>query len=88
MGESIEESPAYIEARSAFALGQAVYDLRTELGLTQTELARRVEMTQSQISNIEGGDSVPTLPLLTRLAKALDAPLTDEPSPDGRTSVA
>lgn len=33
-------------------------------------------MTQSQTSHIEGGDSVPTLPLLTRLVKALDASLT------------
>lgn len=33
-------------------------------------------MTQPQISNIEGGDSIPTLPLLTRLAGALDATLT------------
>ncbi|MFD9332407.1 helix-turn-helix domain-containing protein [Streptomyces sp. NPDC060065] len=76
LGESAEESPAYVEAGYAFALGQAVYDRRTELGLSQTELARRAGMTQPQISNIEGGDSVPTLPLLTRLAKALDASLT------------
>lgn len=59
-----------------FALGRAVYDRRTELGLSQIELARRAGMTQPQISNIEGGDSVPTLPLLTRLANALDASLT------------
>ncbi|TQK52577.1 helix-turn-helix protein [Streptomyces sp. SLBN-118] len=84
MGESVEESPAYVEAGYAFALGQAVYDRRTELGLSQTELARRAEMTQPQISNIEGGDSVPTLPLLTRLAKALDASLTIDL--DGDTS--
>jgi ribosome-binding protein aMBF1 (putative translation factor) len=76
LGESVEKSPAYVEAGYAFALGQAVYDRRTELSLSQTELARRAGMTQSQISNIEGGDSVPTLPLLTRLAKALDASLT------------
>lgn len=49
---------------------------RIELGLSQAELARGVGMTQPQISNIEGGDSVPALPLLTRLAKALDASLT------------
>ncbi|MDT0403893.1 MULTISPECIES: helix-turn-helix domain-containing protein [Streptomyces] len=76
LGERVEESPAYTEAGYAFALGQAVYDRRTALGLSQSELARRAGMTQPQISNIEGGDSVPTLPLLTRLAKALDASLT------------
>lgn len=76
LGESVEESAAYVEAGYAFALGQAVYDRRTELGLSQAELARRAGMNQPQISNIEGGDSVPTLPLLTRLAKALDASLT------------
>ncbi|MGK5497691.1 helix-turn-helix domain-containing protein [Streptomyces sp. URMC 125] len=78
LGEAVEESPAYTEAGHAFALGQAVYDRRTELGFSQTELARRAGMTQPQISTIEGGDSVPTLPLLTRLAKALDASLTVE----------
>ncbi|MFF3402622.1 helix-turn-helix domain-containing protein [Streptomyces sp. NPDC002659] len=84
MGETVEESQAYVEAGYAFALGQAVYDRRIELGLSQTELARRAEMTQPQISNIEGGDSVPTLALLTRLAKALDASLTIDL--DGDTS--
>lgn len=76
LGEKVEESPAYVEAGHAFALGQAVHDRRTVLGLSQSELARRAGMTQSQISHIEGGDSTPTLPLLTRLAKALDASLT------------
>ncbi|MEU0282125.1 MULTISPECIES: helix-turn-helix transcriptional regulator [unclassified Streptomyces] len=84
LGETVEESPAYIEAGYALALGQAVYDRRTELGLSQTELARRADMTQPQISHIEGGDSVPTLPLLTRLAKAMDASLTIDL--DGDTS--
>lgn len=53
LGESVEESPAYREAGYAFALGQAVYDRRTRLGLSQTELARCAGMTQPQISNIE-----------------------------------
>ncbi|MFI5532519.1 helix-turn-helix domain-containing protein [Kitasatospora sp. NPDC051853] len=66
----------YVEAGYAFALGQAVYDRRTELGLSQAEVARRAGMTQPQVSNVEGGDSVPTLPVLIRLAKALEASLT------------
>lgn len=57
LGEQAEESPAYAEAGHAFALGQAVHDRRTELGLSQSELARRAGMTQPQISNIEGGDN-------------------------------
>lgn len=71
--ESVEESLAYAEAGYAFALRQAVHDRRTELAFSQTELARKAEMTEPQISTIEGGGIVPTLPLLARLAKALDA---------------
>ncbi|MFE2040838.1 helix-turn-helix domain-containing protein [Streptomyces sp. NPDC059477] len=84
LGEQVEESPAYVEAGYAFGLGQAVHDRRVGLALSQSELARRAGMTQPQISQIEGGDSVPTLALLTRLAKALDASLTIDL--DGDTS--
>ncbi|MEV4431456.1 helix-turn-helix transcriptional regulator [Streptomyces sp. NPDC049585] len=84
LGEVADESPAYTEAGHAFALGQAVYDRRSALGLSQSELARRAGITQPQISDIEGGDSLPTLALLTRLAKALDASLTIDL--DGDTS--
>ncbi|WP_370468584.1 helix-turn-helix transcriptional regulator [Streptacidiphilus sp. P02-A3a] len=59
----------------AFDLGQAVHDRRAELGISQTELARRASMSQPQISKLELGGTVPTLPLLARLAKALDASL-------------
>lgn len=63
------------EIRLSMALAQAVHDRRTELGLTQKDLATRAGLTQAKISRIEGSDTVPTLPLLARLADALDATL-------------
>ncbi|WP_040868850.1 helix-turn-helix domain-containing protein [Nocardia exalbida] len=61
------------EIRLSMALAQAVYNRRTELGLTQADLAERAGLTQVKISRIEGSDTVPTLPLLAKLADALDA---------------
>ncbi|MFE6729280.1 helix-turn-helix domain-containing protein [Streptomyces californicus] len=61
------------EISLAFDLGQAVYDRRVALGLSQTELARRAGMTQPQVSKLELGGTVPTVPLLARLARAMEA---------------
>ncbi|MDQ0775258.1 ribosome-binding protein aMBF1 (putative translation factor) [Streptomyces aurantiacus] len=74
-GEVVEYDQEYVDARLAGDLGQAVYDRRIELGLSQTGLAERAGMTQPQVSRMEGGDTVPTLPLLRRLAKALEGTL-------------
>jgi transcriptional regulator with XRE-family HTH domain len=68
-------SAAYAEARASLLLGKMVYDRRVELGLTQAELAARAGMTQPQLSRLEGGGATPTVPLLARLADALDADL-------------
>jgi ribosome-binding protein aMBF1 (putative translation factor) len=64
-----------LEISLSMALAQVVYDRRKELGLSQEELARRCGLTQAKISRIEGSDAVPTLPLLAKLAKGLDASL-------------
>jgi ribosome-binding protein aMBF1 (putative translation factor) len=63
------------EIRLSMALAQAVYVRRVRLGLTQSQLAERAGLTQAKISRIEGSDTVPTLPLLSKLAHALDASL-------------
>lgn len=61
-----------------------MYDRRAELGISQTELAKRAEMTQPQISELERGGTMPTLPLPARLTRALDVALSLEL--DGDTS--
>ncbi|MER6640154.1 helix-turn-helix domain-containing protein [Streptomyces microflavus] len=78
VAQGIAEDPPEVERRReeislAFDLGQAVYDRRVALGLSQTELARRAGMTQPQVSKLELGGTVPTVPLLARLARAMEA---------------
>jgi transcriptional regulator with XRE-family HTH domain len=56
-----------------FALGQLIYDMRTEAGLSQRELAVRMGTTQSVISRMEeGGGARNRIDTLARLAVALD----------------
>jgi HTH-type transcriptional regulator/antitoxin HipB len=70
------QSEEYQAARYAYELGKAVRERRLELGMTQVELARRSEMTQSQLSRLEAGGVEPTIRVLERLARALDADLS------------
>ncbi|MFE4410844.1 helix-turn-helix domain-containing protein [Streptomyces sp. NPDC056821] len=59
-------------------MAKAVYDRRTELRLSQADLAARTGLTQAKISRIEGSDTIPILRLLAKLAKlakGLDASL-------------
>lgn len=54
------------------ALGQLLYDLRTEAGFSQRELAERMETTQSVISRLEeGGGARNRIDTLARVAAAL-----------------
>lgn len=69
-------SEAYGAARLAFELGRRVRELRVQQGMSQTELARRAGMTQPAVARFEAGGTVPTLPVLERLARALGAELT------------
>jgi ribosome-binding protein aMBF1 (putative translation factor) len=66
---------AYEAARLAFELGKAVRELREDRGWTQTRLAEAASMTQSAVARFETGGTVPTLPVLERLAHALGADL-------------
>jgi transcriptional regulator with XRE-family HTH domain len=55
------------------ALGQLIYDLRTEAGLSQRMLAERMGTTQSVISRLEeGGGAKNRFDTLARVATALN----------------
>lgn len=70
-GEPTVEVRAEIE--HDLALGQLIYDLRTEAGLSQRALAERMGTTQSVISRLEeGGGAKNRLDTLARVATALD----------------
>src|SRR6056297_3631618 len=47
-------------------------DRRTDLGLTQSELADRADVSQPLIARIEGGDVDPRLSTLRRIVNALE----------------
>ncbi|MFF1507898.1 helix-turn-helix transcriptional regulator [Streptomyces sp. NPDC058326] len=66
------EARASCEAtRVRFELGRAVRERREELGMTQTQLARAAGLQQPAVARFEAGGTMPTLPLLERLAVAL-----------------
>ncbi|MCQ9367141.1 helix-turn-helix domain-containing protein [Brevibacterium sp. 91QC2O2] len=57
-------------AELSLDLAQAIYDARHEAGMTQAQLAAAMGVTQSYISNLEGGGSLPTLKTLARVARS------------------
>lgn len=67
---------AYEATRLAFELGAAVRELRVSRRWSQAELASAAGMTQSAVARFEAGGTIPTLPVLGRIAHALDADLT------------
>ncbi|TQS25383.1 helix-turn-helix domain-containing protein [Microbispora sp. KK1-11] len=64
---------AYEAARLAYELGKTIRAMRETRGWSQSDLARIAGMTQSAVARFEAGGTVPTLPVIERLANALDA---------------
>jgi ribosome-binding protein aMBF1 (putative translation factor) len=77
---------AYQATRLAYELGRTIRTIREQRGWSQSDLARAASMTQSAVARFEAGGTVPTLPVIERLAGALDADLRIEVTP--RTEVA
>jgi DNA-binding XRE family transcriptional regulator len=77
--------PGYRDARDEYAAIRALREKnwiaahlrerRYELELTQQEVADRAGTSHSFISKLEGGDHIPTIPVLQRILEVLDEEL-------------
>jgi ribosome-binding protein aMBF1 (putative translation factor) len=78
-------SEAYREARDEYAticdlrernwIAAHIRERRYELDLTQQEVAERAATSHSFISKLEGGEHIPTIPVLKRILAVLDEEL-------------
>ena len=65
----------YVESQPEFEIAKAVIRARIENKITQKELAKKMNTTQSVISRVEQGRTSPSISLLKRLAAALNTTL-------------
>lgn len=63
------------ETRLEYEIARALIKARIEKGLTQAEIAKRMNTKQSVISRVENAKTIPSLSFLKRLAVVLDASL-------------
>ncbi|MEX1004322.1 MAG: helix-turn-helix transcriptional regulator [Acidimicrobiia bacterium] len=77
-GDTEARRRGYQESKDAFQVGARVRAERERLGLTQTELAERMDTTQPTIARLEAGGVTPSLDTLHRAANALGLELIVE----------
>jgi len=70
-----EVNQAYNNLGPEFALIEIIIKRRIEKGLTQKELARKINTKQSAVSRLESGNYNPSIAFLQKVAEALDVRL-------------
>ncbi len=58
-------------------VGIVIRSFRQKRGLSQGDLEKRTGLMRCYISRVENGHTVPSIETLSRIARALDAPLAD-----------
>ncbi len=58
-------------------LARNLVSLRAARGLSQVDLGKKAEVPRSTIANLESGDGNPSLAVLVKVARALDAPIDE-----------
>jgi ribosome-binding protein aMBF1 (putative translation factor) len=67
---------AYAELETEFALAHAMIEARARAGLTQDELAARMQTSRTVIARLESGRILPSTRTLKRLADATGSRLS------------
>lgn len=73
--EARDEYAAIRELRERNWIAAHIRERRFELDLTQRDVADRAGTSHSFISKVEGGDHIPTIPVLKRILAVLDEEL-------------
>lgn len=73
--ESRDEYTAIRELRERNWIAAHIRERRYELDLTQKDVAARAGTSHSFISKVEGGEHIPTIPVLKRILAVLDEEL-------------
>ncbi|HEV2790163.1 MAG TPA: helix-turn-helix domain-containing protein [Solirubrobacterales bacterium] len=73
--EARDEYAAISELRKRNWVAAHIRERRYELDLTQKEVAEQAGTSHSFISKVEGGDHIPTIPVLRRILAVLDEEL-------------
>ena len=68
----IEHTPEYKTAGIAVDIASQVHRALVENGMSKKELADRLQVSKSQVSQLLGGDANPTISTLVRVAEALN----------------
>lgn len=66
-----------IELKTIEKLGKQIAQFRKAKGLTQEELAAKIESSRLYINHIERGRRTPSLDILEKIAKALKLQIRD-----------
>ena len=64
---------AYEQSRVEFEISREIIEARMKSGLSQEELAARMQTSQSAIARLESGSSLPSMRTLAKFAQATNS---------------
>lgn len=76
--EARKKSPLTEERKREIEVLAQLVTYRNQINMSQIELAKKINMSQSQLSKIETGDNIPQMDTLLKIARGLGLRMTFE----------